>query len=78
MADSLAEVLVTGSRVYFDGLPLPQYIARDGVRFIPGGDDDVNRLRIEFLVGTTTFGGSDPLDADTPIYDSLIAEGHVR
>ncbi|AMS00938.1 hypothetical protein SEA_LOSER_42 [Mycobacterium phage Loser] len=47
--------MVTEKAVYFDGYELPWYISEDGIDFTPGGRDDFNRLRIEFLVGTTTF-----------------------
>ncbi|AEL17918.1 hypothetical protein TRIXIE_41 [Mycobacterium phage Trixie] len=49
------EVLVTEKAVYFDGQELPWHIAQDGISFKPGGRDDINRLTVEFLVGTTTF-----------------------
>ncbi|AZS08242.1 hypothetical protein PBI_IRONMAN_40 [Mycobacterium phage IronMan] len=49
------EVEVTEKAVYFDGYELPWYISQDGVDFKPGGRDDFNRLRIEFLVSHTTF-----------------------
>ncbi|AMS01033.1 hypothetical protein SEA_ARCHERNM_39 [Mycobacterium phage ArcherNM] len=49
------EVLVTDKAVYFDGWELPWFIAKDGISFTPGGSDDINRLTVEFFVGTTTF-----------------------
>lgn len=49
------EVLVTDKAVYFDGSELPWYIAERGIQFEPGGNTDVNRLTVEFLVGETTF-----------------------
>ncbi|EHB47657.1 hypothetical protein MycrhDRAFT_5783 [Mycolicibacterium rhodesiae JS60] len=52
------DVRVTDRAVYFDGWELPWFIAKDGIEFKPGGHDDVNRLTVEFLVGTTTFLGT--------------------
>ncbi|AHG24261.1 hypothetical protein KIY80_gp37 [Mycobacterium phage Benvolio] len=52
------EVVVTDKAVYFDGYELPWYITENGIDFKPGGHDDFNRLRIEFIVGTTTFSDS--------------------
>ncbi|AYD87069.1 hypothetical protein SEA_NICOLETERA_42 [Mycobacterium phage NicoleTera] len=56
------EVLVTDKAVYFDGWELPWFIAEDGISFTPGGRDDINRLTVEFLVGTVTF--RDPWQVD--------------
>lgn len=49
------EVIVTDTAVYFDGRELPWYIAQDGISFEPGGQDDFNRMTIEFLVSTASF-----------------------
>ncbi|QGJ87767.1 hypothetical protein SEA_BIANCATRI92_40 [Mycobacterium phage BiancaTri92] len=55
---SLPEVLVTDQAVYFDGYELPWFISQNGISYKPGGHDDFGRLRIEFLVSTTTFSDS--------------------
>ncbi|AMB18530.1 hypothetical protein KIY81_gp52 [Mycobacterium phage Bugsy] len=54
-AHSFPHALVTEKAVYFDGYELPWYISQDGVSFEPGGHDNFNRLRIEFLVESATF-----------------------
>ncbi|AIK67755.1 hypothetical protein AVV38_gp64 [Mycobacterium phage Piro94] len=55
MEHSFPHALVTEKAVYFDGYELPWYISQDGVSFEPGGHDNFNRLRIEFLVESATF-----------------------
>lgn len=49
------DVVVTDRSVYFDGQELPWVIAQDGIRFKPGGSDDINTLTIEFFVGGVFF-----------------------
>jgi hypothetical protein len=73
----LARVLITRDNVYFNGIAVPCYIAEKGITFIPGGDNDCNRLIVEFLVSTVE--ADDPSmvpDAamSTPIWDQLMIE----
>ncbi|AHJ86407.1 hypothetical protein 40AC_43 [Mycobacterium phage 40AC] len=55
-----ADVLVTDNAVIFDGQELPWHIAKDGVRFEPGGFDDFGRLSIDFLVEDVRFTIREP------------------
>ncbi|QJD50246.1 hypothetical protein SEA_IWOKEUPLIKEDIS_43 [Mycobacterium phage Iwokeuplikedis] len=52
---SFPDAVVTEKAVYFDGYELPWYISEQGVSFEPGGHDNFNRLRIEFMVNSATF-----------------------
>jgi hypothetical protein len=73
----LARVHITRDNVYFNGIAVPCYIAENGVTFVPGGQQDCNRLIVEFLVGDVV--SDDPTffpdnDCGTPIYDQLMLE----
>lgn len=54
----LPDALITDKAVYFDGVELPWYISEGGIDFKPGGRDDFNRLRVEFLVDSARFENS--------------------
>ncbi|QDK03476.1 hypothetical protein SEA_PAINTERBOY_42 [Mycobacterium phage PainterBoy] len=54
------DVLVTDRAVFFDGQELPWHIAEDGIRFRPGGHDDINTLTVDFFVNNVTFEGDRP------------------
>jgi hypothetical protein len=61
MAD-LASVRITKDNVYFDGQPLPRFIAEDGVLLKPGGGKNINRLTVTFIVGEVVT--EDPTDSN--------------
>lgn len=55
-------VRITRDGLYFGDEKLPGCIAEGGVTFKPGGGVDINKLTVEFLVGTVT--------AEDPLVDS--------
>lgn len=46
-----APVRITSDGIYFGDVKLPGVVAEGSVAVIPGGADDFNRLRVEFIVG---------------------------
>lgn len=41
---------ITPTEVYIGGHEMSAHIAERGITLIPGGDDDFNRLIVEFIV----------------------------
>ncbi len=66
---NLANVQIASDNVYFDGLPLPKYIAKQGVS-AHMGDDGINTLTVEFIVGAIESKEPD-VQHNSPIYDEL-------
>lgn len=52
---NVPHALVTDRGVFFDGWELPWFISEDGVRFTPGGRDDISVLSLDFFVESAEF-----------------------